>query len=194
MMLVTKVSVEELGKEGRRELERVGWIASLPLATTLNCMNYYAPFPTLPQPPPPPLASLKRTRSSSPGLLSKVRSHRILSLMSADVSFSQKRVPSTYTPSIYTQFPPHLTWDLPAGLNCASGSAASSPGDWVTRTEDLQLATPPGGSSPQRSFEYGWTQTRGSAAGAMEEDVGMDASPEEVRLTRNQSRDTRFFF
>ncbi|ORY72227.1 hypothetical protein BCR35DRAFT_354465 [Leucosporidium creatinivorum] len=128
----------------------------------------YSPFDPLPQPPPPTNGtSLKRTRSNSPGSLHK------------------KRAPPSYTPSIYTTLPPHLAHSLShsnglqhpqpqphaSGVNVSGNNTPGMGGDWVTRTEGLQLATPPPG-------ERGWGWGAGGAAGGegeggMEEDVGM---------------------
>ncbi|KAL8283613.1 hypothetical protein RQP46_005408 [Phenoliferia psychrophenolica] len=75
---------------------------------------------------------LKRSRSTSP-------------------SANKRRVPSSYSPAIYSHFPPHLNRAL-----SSSSSGASSPHDWVTRTNELHLATPtpPPGSPDMHDGDY----------------------------------------
>jgi hypothetical protein len=102
--------------------------------------------------PPPGFSLKRRSRSSSPQS-NKVRRSTSRLLGDADSPacppFEQRRVPSSYAPAIYTTLAPPLGDNGARTLSTEAvastpASERSSPGlDWLQRTQDLQLQTPP---------------------------------------------------
>ncbi|GAA5978245.1 hypothetical protein JCM10908_004285 [Rhodotorula pacifica] len=86
---------------------------------------------------------------------------------------NKRRVPSYYTPQIYAEAPAVLTrgWSFDAnGSDTAASSERSSPGlDWLKRTQELHLETPPLGG--QHPLAGGLAAAAGTDANG---DIGME--------------------
>lgn len=82
----------------------------------------------------------------------------------------QRRSPSSYVPAVH-----HLQAHHLRGLSVPS-SGSSSTGDWVTRTEGLQLATPSPAGSPQE-YQSGWG---GDDPGEYSQEVRLGTSARET--------------